>query len=89
MVTSSISLTSPNLIHSLSIVVVISFVVLYDIKGTKGLSLFYLETLDEEGNYNNLEIQVEYYYYTRMNSVCVVLPCAHRLVSIGSEGAML
>ncbi len=27
-------------------------------QGTRGLSLFYLETKDENGGYNNLEIQV-------------------------------
>ena len=28
------------------------------VQGTKGLSLFYLETKDEDGKYNNLQIQV-------------------------------
>ena len=39
------------------------------VQGSKGLSLFYLETKDEDGKYNNLQIQVCVVYISCTNCI--------------------
>ena len=54
------------------ICVIANNIMLFFVKGTRGLSLFYLETKDAGGNYNNIELQVHCsLLYTIINHVLI------------------